>query len=33
MGKTVTVILVGGDKSSRDRDIKTAKTLLKNLED
>ena len=33
MGKTVTVILVGGDKSSQDRDIKTAKTLLKNLED
>jgi putative addiction module killer protein len=32
-GKMVTVILAGGDKSSQDRDIKTAKTLLKNLED
>lgn len=31
-GKTVTVILAGGDKASQDRDIKTAKTLLKNLE-
>jgi putative addiction module killer protein len=32
-GKTVIVLLAGGDKSTQSRDIKTAQRLARNLED
>lgn len=32
-GRTIIVLLCGGDKSSQVKDIKTAKTLAANLED
>jgi putative addiction module killer protein len=32
-GETIYVLLCGGDKSTQDNDIKTAKTLAKELDD
>ena len=32
-GATIVVLLCGGDKSSQDRDIKTAQRLAKGLDD
>lgn len=32
-GKTIVVLLCGGDKKSQNKDIKTAKSLAEGLED